>query len=112
MCVCVCGVCVVCVVCVWCVCVVCMCVCLIAQLCLTVTLWTVARQAPLSIGFSRQKYWSELPFPSPEHFLELFEVSSNSPWLIFQCFCEGRDVGSLRLCHVAYVTYHFLFFKD
>ena len=29
------------------------------------TLWTVARQAPLSIGFSRQEYWSELPFPSP-----------------------------------------------
>ena len=27
---------------------------------------TVAYQAPLSMGFSRQKYWSELPFPSPE----------------------------------------------
>ena len=27
---------------------------------------TVARQAPLSMGFSRQKYWSGLPFPSPE----------------------------------------------
>ena len=26
---------------------------------------TVARQAPLSMGFSRQEYWSELPFPSP-----------------------------------------------
>ena len=25
----------------------------------------VARQAPLSIGFSRQEYWSGLPFPSP-----------------------------------------------
>ena len=31
------------------------------QLC--ATLWTVARQAPLSIGFSRQEYWSGLPFP-------------------------------------------------
>ena len=30
-----------------------------------VTLWTVARQAPLSMGFSRQEYWSGLPFPSP-----------------------------------------------
>ena len=29
------------------------------------TLWTVAHQAPLSMGFSRQEYWSELPFPSP-----------------------------------------------
>ena len=28
------------------------------------TPWTVAHQAPLSIGFSRQGYWSELPFPS------------------------------------------------
>ena len=30
-----------------------------------VTPWTVARQAPLSTGFSRQEYWSGLPFPSP-----------------------------------------------
>ena len=28
--------------------------------------WTVAHQAPLSMGFSRQEYWSGLPFPSPE----------------------------------------------
>ena len=28
-------------------------------------LWAVVHQAPLSIGFSRQEYWSELPFPSP-----------------------------------------------
>ena len=27
---------------------------------------TVARQAPLSMGFSRQEYWSGLPFPPPE----------------------------------------------
>ena len=32
---------------------------------LLVTPWTVARQAPLSMGFSRQEYWSGLPFPSP-----------------------------------------------
>ena len=29
------------------------------------TPWTVACQAPLSMGFSRQEYWSGLPFPSP-----------------------------------------------
>ena len=29
------------------------------------TPWTVARQAPLSMGFSRQEFWSGLPFPSP-----------------------------------------------
>ena len=28
--------------------------------------WTVACQAPLSMGFPRQGYWSGLPFPSPE----------------------------------------------
>ena len=32
---------------------------------LFVTLWTVACQAPLSMGFSRQEYWGRLPFPSP-----------------------------------------------
>ena len=31
----------------------------------SVTLWTVALQAPLSMGFSREEYWSGLPFPSP-----------------------------------------------
>ena len=30
------------------------------------TLWTVAYQAPLSMGFPRQEYWSGLPFSSPE----------------------------------------------
>ena len=29
------------------------------------TLWSIAHQAPLSMGFSRQEYWSGLPFPSP-----------------------------------------------
>ena len=30
-----------------------------------VTLWTIACQLPLSMGFPRQEYWSGLPFPSP-----------------------------------------------
>ena len=39
---------------------------LVAKSCLTiVTPWTVARQAPLSMEFSRQEYRSGLPFPSP-----------------------------------------------
>ena len=38
---------------------------LVAKSCLTpATPWTVAYQAPLSMGFSRQEYWSGLPFPS------------------------------------------------
>ena len=31
------------------------------------TQWNAAHQAPLSMGFSRQEYWSRLPFPSPGH---------------------------------------------
>ena len=39
---------------------------LVAESCPTlVTSWTVAHQAPLSMGFSRQEYRSGLPFPSP-----------------------------------------------
>ena len=30
------------------------------------TIWTVARQAPLSKGFLREEYWSGFPFPFPE----------------------------------------------
>ena len=38
----------------------------LAKSCLTrATSWTVACQAPLSIEFSRQEYWSGMPFPSP-----------------------------------------------
>ena len=32
---------------------------------LLVTSWTAAHQAPLSMGFSRQEYWSGVPLPSP-----------------------------------------------
>ena len=39
---------------------------LVAKSCPTLaTPWTVACQASLSMGFSRQEYWSGLPFPSP-----------------------------------------------
>ena len=39
---------------------------LVAQSCPNLfDLWTVAHQAPMSMEFSRQEYWSRLPFPSP-----------------------------------------------
>ena len=42
------------------------CCCLIAKSCLTLaTPWTVAHQAPLSMGFPRQENWNGWPFPSP-----------------------------------------------
>ena len=41
---------------------------------LSATPWTMASQAPLSMGFSRQEYWSGLPFPSPVIKYEMSEV--------------------------------------
>ena len=39
---------------------------LVAKSCLTLEIpWTIACQVPLSMGFSRQEYWSGFPFPSP-----------------------------------------------
>ena len=44
-----------------------LCVCqFLSHVWLFVTPWTIARQAPLSMGFSKQEYWSGLPFPPPE----------------------------------------------
>ena len=47
---------------------------------LSATLWTVACQAPLSLGFPRQEYWNELSFPSPG--MELVSLVS----------CLGRQI--------------------
>ena len=39
----------------------------VAKLCLPLAIpWTVAHQAPLSMGFPSKDYWSGLPFPSPQ----------------------------------------------
>ena len=40
-------------------------VCALSHVPLFATQWTVACQAPLSMGFPRQEHWSGLPFPSP-----------------------------------------------
>ena len=40
---------------------------LLSRIQLFATPWTVACQAPLSMGFSRQEYWNGLPFPSPRN---------------------------------------------
>ena len=53
---------------------------------LLATLWTTAYQAPPSMGFSRQEYWSGLPLPSPRHGRELskFQGSYSKAW------CSGH----------------------
>ena len=47
--------------------------------------WTSAHQAPLSMGFPMQEYWSGLPFPPPEH-LPYLGVESVSPALAGRFF--------------------------
>ena len=42
---------------------------------LSATPWTMACQAPLSMGFCRQEYWNGLPFPSPVMKYEVTEVN-------------------------------------
>ena len=44
------------------------------------TPWTIAPQAPLSMGFSRQEYWSGLPLPSPRD-LSYPRIEPGSPTL-------------------------------
>ena len=46
----------------------------------SVTTWAVARQAPMSMGVSRQEYWGGLPCPSPGDLPEP-EIESGSPAL-------------------------------
>ena len=55
------------------------------------TLWTVARQGPLSMGFSRQEYWSGLPFYSP---MRESEVAQWCPTLsdTMDCSLPGSSV--------------------
>ena len=45
----------------------------------SVSPWTVAHQAPLSLGFPRQEYWSGLPFPSPSLYIVVYICQSQSP---------------------------------
>ena len=58
--------------------------------------WIVARQAPLSIKFSRQEYWSGLPFLSPVKGLGIVNETEISIFLELSCFFDdSADVGNL-----------------
>ena len=82
-----------------CVCV-CVCVCYsLSRVQLFVTPWTVSRQAPLSVGFSNQEYWSGLPFPSSEH-LPNPQIKPRSP--AFQAGSIPRELpGKHYMAHGA-----------
>ena len=70
-----------------CVCV-CVCVCTPLRVQLFVTPWIAARQAPLSMGCSRQEYWSGLPFPPPGYLSDpgIEPASPESPTLAGRFF--------------------------
>ena len=55
----------------------------------SVTPWTAAFQAPPSMGFSRQEYWSGVPLPSPTY-IHIFE--SNEIWVLI--LSGGQDIQS------------------
>ena len=70
------------------------------------TPWIVAHQAPLSMGFSRQKYWSGLPFPSPG----VFQTQGLNPSLLRckQILHYLSRIGSLRASLVAQLVKNLL----
>ena len=57
---------------------------------LLATPWTAAHQAPLSMGFSRQEYWSGVPLPSPAPSKASTKASSQS------VFLKEKDEGRER----------------
>ena len=65
--------------------------CVFSRVQLFVTLWTVAHQAPLSMEFFRQEYWSELPFPPPGNLLDpgiepsVHEKGTCVHWVVMSC---------------------------
>ena len=70
-------------------------VCVLVVLsCLTLaTPWTVARQAPLSMGFSRKEYWSGLPFPPPG---DLPNPATESAYLVSPTLAGGFFIISFK----------------
>ena len=74
---------------------------LLSRVQLLATPWTAAHQAPLSMGFSRQEYWSGMPLPSPTLGTRDTEMRTNYPclqglpwWLRGkESTCNTRDQG-------------------
>ena len=76
-----------------------MCAWSLSHIRLFVTPWTVARQAPLCIGFSRQEYWRGLPFASPGNLPDpVFPVSSAHLFPPLSLFLVSDLVIALPMC--------------
>ena len=82
----------------------CACVCAksLCRVRLFVTLWTVALQAPLSMGFSRQEYWSGLPCPRPGDLPDpgIEPVSLKSPASASGLFATSTTWEGLTGAHI------------
>ena len=63
------------------------------------TLWTIAHQSPLSMGYSRQEYWSGLPLPSPWS-----HSNSSSKSIIFCLFCAYPVFPPVKTSHIYLFT--------
>ena len=77
---------------------------LVAKWCPTLAIpWTVAGQAPLSLGFSRQEYWSGLPFPSPGDLPDPGIKPRSPAWQAdsFPSELQGSPLGVLVLCNTS-----------
>ena len=61
------------------------------------TLWTVAYQSLLSMGFSRQEYWSGLPFPPPRDLPDP-ETECTSPALAGRFFTTEPPEQPISVC--------------
>ena len=82
-----------------------MCAYVLSRVQLFAILWTVARQVPLSMGFSRQEYWSGLPFPPSEDLPDPgIEPKSSASPAVAGRFFTTEPPGKPIVC-----TYHISF---
>ena len=72
------------------------------------SLWTVARQIPLSMGFSRQEYCSGLPCPPPGDLPDLgIELESLMSPALADCNAVYQMLLKLSCCHILLHTISF-----
>ena len=78
---------------------------------LLATPWTAAHQAPPSMGFSRQEYWSGLPFPSP--FNMLINIIKNIIHILMECYVKSFLISSdkLYLLMIIFLMHHSIQFS-
>ena len=78
---------------------------------LLATRWTAAYQAPLSMGFSRQEYWSGMPLPSPKNFpRQALKLSRLVPIFILQAFSSLEHPSIVFLTFSIHIKLSFPYF--